>query len=188
MKSKYLIAALATLSAAPATAQVVAGPRVEAMVGFDSVRFNLDELGDLSRDGVLFGIGAGYDFGAGPVAMGVDVEASDSTTDLSADDGTNSAQLSMGRDLYAGVRLTGAVSPSFNLYGKLGYTNARVKASATLDGDTEAAAGNLDGIRGGLGGQFMLAGASYVGAEYRYSNYEADVSRHQVAAVLGFRF
>jgi outer membrane immunogenic protein len=34
----------------------------------------------------------------------------------------------------------------------------------------------------------MIGSSAYIGAEYRYSNYEADISRHQVAGTLGFRF
>ncbi len=75
-----------------------------------------------------------------------------------------------------------------NLYAKIGYTSARLKASVTVDGETVSGAENGDGVRGGFGGQFMLTPNSYIGAEYRYSNYESDFSRHQVAATFGFRF
>ncbi len=48
--------------------------------------------------------------------------------------------------------------------------------------------GELDGARAGVGFQFAVGPRSYVGAEYRYSDYEADLSRHQALASLGFRF
>ena len=47
---------------------------------------------------------------------------------------------------------------------------------------------NLDGVRVGAGLQYAIGGKSYVGGEYRYSNYEADVSRHQLALTVGTRF
>ena len=46
----------------------------------------------------------------------------------------------------------------------------------------------LDGYRVGAGAQFNLAGKAYVGGEYRFSDYEEDVSRHQVALTVGTRF
>ena len=64
---------------------------------------------------------------------------------------------------------------------KGGYTNARLKIE-------DCCADNGDGFRLGLGGQYLISGKTYVGAEYRYSNYEADLERHQVALTLGTRF
>jgi outer membrane immunogenic protein len=34
----------------------------------------------------------------------------------------------------------------------------------------------------------IISGKAYVGAEYRYSNYQAGIDRHQVALTLGTRF
>ena len=171
---KFLIAAgiASVVVATPAVAQTAAapaGPRVEALLGYDVVSFDGSDEG-----GVLFGIGAGYDFAVGSgVALGLDVEASDSTTDV--------GDLKAGRDLYAGGRVSFAVSPSANLYVKGGYTNARIK----LEG---CCSENGDGFRLGVGGQLGIGGKAYVGGEYRYSNYESDFSRHQFAATIGTRF
>lgn len=189
MKVRYLVAALAAAAAAtPAMAQT-SGGRFEGLVGYDSVEFDLDELGEDSRSGLLYGLGIGYDFAVGVgSSIGVDLEATEAETDLEANDGADNGRVSIGRDLYAGVRFTGAVSPNFNLYGKVGYTNLKAKARLTLGGVTESESGELDGVRGGIGGQFMMGTSTYLGAEYRYSNYEADVSRHQVAAMFGIRF
>jgi len=165
------IAAIAATPAAAQDTQTAAptGGRVEALVGYDIVSF----AGE-SEGGILYGIGAGYDFAIGnSAALGVDVEASDSTTDY--------FDLSTGRDLYAGVRATFAVSPTANLYVKGGYTNARLKLEG-FGGE------NGDGFRLGAGAQFSIGGKAYVGGEYRYSNYESDFSRHQFAATIGTRF
>ena len=167
------IAAIAATPAAAqdATVQTTAptGGRVEALVGYDIVSFAGEDEG-----GVLFGVGAGYDFAVGNgVALGVDVEASDSTTDVDI--------VSTGRDLYAGVRATFAVSNTANLYVKGGYSNARIKAEGL-------GSANGDGFRLGAGAQLSIGGKAYVGGEYRYSNYESDFSRHQLAAVIGTRF
>ena len=173
-------ASAALLSASPAMAQAaaaVAGPRVEAVVGYDRVK----ALGE-KDGGALFGIGAGYDFAVAPaVSLGADVEATESTQKEGDED---IAQVKAGRDLYAGGRVTFAVSPDANLYLKGGYTNARLKATDGIDTISE----NFDGFRVGAGGQLTLTGKAYVGAEYRYSNYEQGLSRNQVALTVGTRF
>jgi len=167
-------AAAALASASPAFAQAPAAPlaptgfRVEALVGYDRIGSEGDH-----DDGVLFGIGAGYDAAVSQnISLGIDAEASDSTT--------KEYGVSAGRDLYAGVRLNVAVSPRGNVYVKGGYTNARAEY-----GDVHM---DLDGFRLGVGGQYIVSGKTYVGAEYRYSNYQYDTERHQVALTLGTRF
>ena len=47
---------------------------------------------------------------------------------------------------------------------------------------------NFDGYRLGAGGQLTVSGKAYVGGEYRYSNYEDGLKRHQVALTVGTRF
>jgi outer membrane immunogenic protein len=169
----YFVATAAALAfASPAMAQGAVAPagfRVEGLVGYD--RPGTDGF---HESGVLFGLGAGYDIALGnTVSLGIDAEATDSTAKK---DG-----LSTGRDLYAGGRVNFGISPKANLYIKGGYTNGRLKASG-LSG------ANLDGFRVGAGGQMLVSGKAYVGAEYRYSNYELGVDRHQVALTLGTRF
>ncbi|WP_246167189.1 outer membrane protein [Sphingomonas piscis] len=175
MKTLLISAAVAAtvLSAAPASAQSVpTGARIEGLVGYDRVKFPGDHAG-----GIFGGVGAGYDIGFGSSAFGVDVEGTLATTDQEY----LGVNVKAGRDLYAGGRLSFALSPSTIGYVKAGYTNARVKVDG-FGGD------NLDGVRVGAGVQFLLTGSTYVGGEYRYSNYEADWSRHQLALVLGTRF
>ena len=175
------VASVAFLAATPAVAQdtaaAIAGPRVEALIGYDRIRVDGEKDG-----GALFGIGAGYDFAVGnSVSLGIDAEATESTQQEGDED---IAEVKAGRDLYAGARATFAVSPNANLYIKGGYTNARFKAS---DGEATYAE-NADGFRLGGGGQLGIGGKAYVGGEYRYSNYEAGLSRHQVALTVGTRF
>jgi outer membrane immunogenic protein len=188
-KLSVLLAAVAAGASAPAFAGDIAGPRVEAVLGWDNVRVDIDGLGHGSRSGFMYGLGLGYDFAVGGnVALGIDAEISDSTADLDVTDGTDRARLSAGRDLYVGGRVTGAVSDRFNVYAKAGYTNARIKGSVTTGGVTDSDSANGDGIRLGAGAQYMVTSNAYVGAEYRYSNYEGGLSRHQVAATIGYRF
>lgn len=176
--------------ATPASAQV-GGGRIEAVVGWDHTSLGLEDFGfndDINSDGIVFGIGAGYDFALSPTSsMGVDVEATESTSDLDLTDGTDSAEIAVGRDLYVGGRFTFAASPTANVYVKAGYTNARIRATLEEGTTITRESANADGIRAGIGAQFAVGTNAYVGGEYRYSNYEADFSRHQAVLTLGFR-
>ena len=161
--------AVAAFVATPAAAAAPTGGRVEALIGYD-----VASASGVDDGGMLFGAGAGYDFAfSSAFSLGADVEVTGSTTDIGV--------LEAGRDLYAGGRLTTAISDKTNLYFKAGYTNGRVQVDGL--GGT-----NLDGVRVGAGLQYAIGGKSYVGGEYRYSNYEAAVSRHQVALTVGTRF
>ncbi len=186
-KFSIALAAVAAAVSTPAFAEAPSGVRTEVLVGWDRVSLDLNGLGlgTYNEDGVGFALGVGYDVPTtGNVAFGVDAEISDSTTKTVYDDGIDRAVVSTGRDLYAGARITAAVNPQLNLYGKVGYTNARIKAELNGVSDGE----NGDGVRFGLGAQLGMGGNSYALVEYRYSNYEAGFSRNQVLAGLGLRF
>ena len=194
---KSLLAALIAGSAAvyvtPAAAQEAtpfSGVRVEGIVGYDTT----DADGDNS-DGVVYGAGVGYDLQVGGLVLGVEGEVSDSTVDECFNDVDligDELCVQAGRDLYVGGRIGAAVSRNVLLYGKAGYTNARV-ALDYEDGTTGTALDfeegeNLDGLRIGGGLEFALGPNSYAKTEYRYSNYEQGFDRHQVVAGFGFRF
>ena len=179
-------------TATPAAAAATNGFRVEAVAGWDHGSLDLNDFGiddELNSDGIVFGLGAGYDFAVGTGnSIGLDVEATESTGDIDIVDGTDSAEISIGRDLYVGGRFTFAAGSNANVYLKAGYTNARIRATVDDGTGVISDAANADGIRGGIGVQVGVGGNAYVGGEYRYSNYEADFSRHQAVATLGFRF
>ena len=194
---KYLLAGLmagaAAISAAPASAQEAApfsGVRVEGIVGYDTT----DVEGENS-DGIVYGAQVGYDVQAGGIVLGVEGEASDSTVDECVSDVDlvgDELCAQAGRDLYVGGRIGAAVTPNILIYGKAGYTNARVSldyedgtTATTLDFEDGE---NLDGVRVGGGVEFALGRNSYAKTEYRYSNYEQGFDRHQVVAGFGFRF
>jgi outer membrane immunogenic protein len=178
-KIVILAALSATAAATPAFAQSapVVGPRLEGFAGYD--RINYDGTKD---GGAMFGLGVGYDMPVtSALSLGVDAEADISAAKKEVLPGE---EVKPGRDLYAGGRATMAVSPTANLYVKGGYTNAKFKYDGSLGTDST----NLDGYRLGVGGQMGVGGKAYVGAEYRYSNYEQDVTRNQVVATIGTRF
>lgn len=187
MKKFVALTAVATaaLAATPALAQAPQGPRVEAIVGYDAPRIKVNDSGingTFKDEGVVYGIGAGYDFAlSNGVSLGADIEASDSTVKESNVAGTLKAE----RDLYAGGRVSFPLgADGSNVYLKGGYTNARFSAES----GSLSAKQDLDGYRLGGGAQFALAGKAYIGGEYRFSDYENDVRRHQVVATVGTRF
>ena len=128
---KYLLAGLmagaAAISATPASAQEAtpfSGVRVEGIVGYDTT-----DVEDENSSGIAYGAGVGYDFQMGGLVAGIEAEASDSTLDECVSDVDlvgDELCVQAGRDLYVGGRIGAAVSRNVLLYGKAGYTNARV--------------------------------------------------------------
>ena len=183
--SKFIFAALlASAVAAPALAQdagsgpTFTGAHVEALGGWDRVQANGGH-----DDGILYGVGAGYDIQRGGAVIGIEGEATVSTQKQTFGALTEKAS----RDLYVGGRVGTVVGGNNLLYLKAGYTNARFKAEGTATG-VNVAEGNLDGVRVGAGVEHALSNHAFVKAEYRYSNYEQGVSRNQVLAGVGLRF
>lgn len=214
---KYVLAALlAGTLATPALAQEASpftGFRVEGIVGYDSLRSGQqddgvdtnDNEGDESIDGITFGVGAGYDFDAGGVVLGVEGEFTESTGDQDRNetiDGVNyRAGVATGRDLYIGGRIGFRAAPSTLVYGKAGYTNTSIEADFEDDTDRIELDTNVDGWRLGAGVEQLFGPNMYGKLEYRYSNYnnlevgkdvdierDIDLDRHQIVAGVGFRF
>jgi outer membrane immunogenic protein len=165
------------------------GFRLELMAGYDDIRADPDGDDDTSSfHGAVYGVGAGFDMPLGAVSFGIDAEATFTTTDLKITQG----ELAAGRDLYVGGRITGHVSNSVALYGKLGYTNLAFRTDLN-DGqqvpDLEVR-GTLNGLRAAFGVVMNVdeEDGVYYGVEARYSNYEAGVSRRQAMLVIGARF
>ena len=194
MRTLITAALLSAAAATPALAQdtslpVFTGGHVEAITGVDRTRAN-----GSGKTGVAYGVAGGYDFQTANGALfGIEGEFSDASTRdcvrgvvLTTDRLCAKAK----RDLYAGGR-AGFVAGSTLIYGKVGYTNFRVGASYE-DGTTGTVndfsnSRNLDGVRVGGGLEKNLGNFS-VKAEYRYSNYEDGVSRHQGIVGAGIRF
>lgn len=193
------------------------GPRVEGLIGYDisragsSVDNDANTGDDESTEGLLYGIGAGYDVAVGSNAIvGVEGEFSDSTAKTKFENGDfegfGLGRVSTGRDLYVGARAGLVVSPKTLVYAKGGYTNARYNVLAT-DGTNELRENvDTDGWRLGAGAEMAVKNNVYAKLEYRYSKYsegevdleDADVpdsqrfgidtDRHQVVAGVGMRF
>ena len=178
---KLIVTSLIALTvAAPAIAQSApagdsfTGFRLEAHAGYDRVG-----TGGLvgHPDGITYGLGAGYDMAIGSnLIAGVEVNGDFSNTDADYFGYTLKAK----RDLDASVRIGTKVGTRALLYLKVGYANARFTAAGF--------GSNNDGVRGAVGAEYAFSNRVYVKGEYRYTNYEAGLSRNQVLAGVGMRF
>lgn len=191
---KFAIAAalLAGTIATPALAQDnnLGGFRIEGLIGYDH-----PSIADEDTDGVVYGMGVGYDFQSGNAIFGIEAEATDSSADETATGVAlpgDTLRVRASRDLYVGGRAGFGIGGNSLIYAKAGYTNARVRVDYE-DGTAGTVADftdrtNLDGVRAGVGAQIGLGSNAYIRTEYRYSNYQDGVDRHQVVGGLGFRF
>ena len=215
---KFVVATLlaGTAVATPALAQDVGptftGPRVEAILGYDHVGAGSDVdnnngRDDQSIDGLLYGVGAGYDINLGSAVVGVEGEYTDSTAKSDRYDLTDQfgfGRVSQGRDLYIGARAGILASPNTLVYVKGGYTNTTLNVLAGDTDETTDTAFKLDGWRIGGGVERAINQNTFAKLEYRYSKYDSahidymdgatssefdiDTDRHQVVASVGWRF
>jgi outer membrane immunogenic protein len=173
--------------AGPSADKAATGFRLEAIAGYEDASFDSVRNGD----GILYGLGAGYDVAAGRFRFGLEAEASDSTSRTCTTAAGNPFCSTAGRDLYAGVRAGGMISDNVLLYGKAGYTNFRQTSRFTPPGGTELRLHpESDGLRLGAGTEIAVGARTFIKAEYRFSNYEASKSfdKHQGVIGFGLRF
>ncbi len=186
---KVLIALAATTAAfAVATPAAAEGFRAEIHTGLDVVAADDD-----SETGIMYGIGLGYDFAITPkMELGVDLSADLASTEgceTSAIVANDRACFDAKRDLAAALRLGYKVSEQGTIYALAGYTNARFRAAYTTPaGVTTRDSANFDGFRLGAGYQHDFGEKLYGKVEYRYSNYEGNIERHQALLGLGVKF
>ncbi len=101
------------LSAAPASANDFAGPRIEATAGADDVTAGADTTD------ITYGAGIGYDLRIGKVVAGVEASV-DNVFDR--------------RDLGVGARLGVVLNDNVLVYGKAAYANWRQVAGVDTEG------------------------------------------------------
>lgn len=199
--SLYALAVTATLAAAlPETALARGEARVEAQVGWDQLGQGTNApknpLGDTKANGVTYGGNIGYDVPVAPrVSLGVDAAVSGTTSGMDNYGGTT--VFKVGRDIYAGARVTLHATPNLRVYAKVGYANARFTSNQGAHPDASHGGHtvfdsdyvrNNDGVRAGVGLQYTLIGPVYALAEYRYTHYSEQISRNQVVTGVGLRF
>jgi outer membrane immunogenic protein len=183
----YVIALASVAAVAVATPAAAEGFRAELHAGWD----HADVFGD-GDSGILYGVGLGYDFKVGErVFLGVEANLDDSTQkECESNVLVTNDRLCVkaGRDISAAVRVGTDVSEAGKIYALAGYTNARFKVRYTDASGTDSEGDNLDGFRLGAGYQHAIGSNTYAKLEYRYSNYEAGVERHQALVGFGVNF
>lgn len=215
--SVVLASGIALAIAVPAYAQdtTFTGPRVEAILGYDisnagsDADNDINDQDDQSIDGLLYGVGIGYDVDVGGFVLGVEGEYTDSTAETEYSDGADFegfglGSVDTGRDLYVGARAGYRIRPDALLYVKGGYTNARYNVLSTNGVDELDENIDADGFRLGAGAEYAMTERSFAKLEYRYSKYseaeldfpdtpdsdryDIDTDRHQIVASVGMRF
>ncbi|WP_066800133.1 outer membrane protein [Sphingomonas soli] len=192
----FLLASVSALSfAQQAAAQDFTGPRVEVNAGYDSS--NADDgvpATPNKLDGVRVGGAIGYDVALGErFRVGVEADAGFLVSgDNRYTSGAGAYRITTGRDLGLSLRAGAKVGDKTFLYAKGGWTNSQYRARATIVGTTGTTKtdvrSNEDGWRIGAGVEHMLTDKIYAKAEYRYTDYGNDVSRHQALVGVGYRF
>lgn len=209
---KLLLTGLAGLAfSTQAAAQDFGGLRVEGRVGYQSVNLEADfedddeELGgDASEGGFAYGAEIGFDIQASPAFLvgayaGLALSEVERCTEVFGED---EGCLEAGRTITAGIRAGLPVGASTLVYGKLGYSNTRVRVRYD---DFEDILGDFElseeggGWHAGAGFELGFGGNLYGKAEYVFTNSSGsfseagaagslDADRHEFVAGLGIRF
>jgi outer membrane immunogenic protein len=171
------------------------GARIEVNTGYESTHAD-DGIASTPNklDGIRVGGAFGYDMAMGE-KFTIGVEAGGGYTvsgDASGQVGTTTYRLKGGYDLDAALRVGFRASPTTLIYAKGGYARSQFKLRTSIGGTTGNTVTNVsdheDGWRVGAGVEQSLGDRFYAKAEYRYTDYGHDVSRHQGLIGLGYRF
>lgn len=217
MRFRLLVsAALAVGSvASPVFAEGFTGARIEAHAGYDHVSAKLkyedtafpddNVTAKESTNGILYGIGVGYDFPVGDSwILGVEANFDMADNDRCEEVfGNDAACFKVKRDLSVGARIGTALGKSTLFYVGGAYVNGKAKVSYTDDLDPTndfAISDTRSGWRLSTGVEVALASKAYAKAEYRYTHYSRykasagtesvslGFDRHQLLAGVGMRF
>lgn len=192
----FLLAGVSALSfAQQASAQEFTGPRAEVTAGYDSTNADDGVAATPDKlDGVRVGGAIGYDIALGDtVRVGVEADAGFlASGDNRYAAGAGNYRITTGRDLGLSLRAGAKVGEKTFLYAKGGWANSQYRFRATVVGTTGTTTtdvrSNEDGWRLGAGVEHMLTDKIYAKAEYRYTDYGDQVSRHQALVGVGYRF
>lgn len=97
------------------------------------------------------------------------------------------------RELGAGIRAGYLVQPNILVYGIGGYVSDKQRAAFTGPNNSGTAGAfynrvNSSGYQLGAGAEYSFTDNVYVGAGYRYSNYNDNTARQRVYLSAGVRF
>ncbi len=77
---------------------------------------------------------------------------------------------------------------SFELFGRLGYADTRLRASANVAGFSASGSSSGSSVSYGLGANFNIAPRAYVGVDYMSYYKKDDVKINGVTVSVGYRF
>ena len=187
-----ITAAAVLVTATPAEAQTFTGPRVEATIGWDQLRYDLGTAAGSTREkgtDLGYGVTVGYDREVQPnLVIGVEGGALFSDGDYARNSLMIGNITHVRRDLSVAARIGTRVGASTLLYGKVGYSNLQLATDALSAAGTTYARRNYDGVLLGAGAEVGLTANTYLKSEYRYTNYEDGVSRQNILTGIGIRF
>jgi outer membrane immunogenic protein len=190
-----LLLTAAMFAGTPALAQEATdftGPRAEASIGLDQLRFDLASLGAGGRakqSDLGYGIALGYDAAITPgLIAGIEGGVNFSDVRYTSGDATDGSELRKRRELTLAGRIGTPITPNALLYGKLGYANLQLREDQTVAGVTSSAKDNLDGVLVGAGVEVKLTPSAYWKSEYRYTDYASGVTSNKVTTGVGIRF
>ena len=190
-----LLLTAAMFAGTPALAQEAtdfAGPRAEASIGLDQLRFDLATLGGdgkAKQSDLGYGIAIGYDAAITPTLIaGIEGGVNLSDVRYATGDATDGNELRRRRELTLAGRIGTPITPNALLYGKLGYANLQLRADQTVAGVTTSATEDLDGVLLGAGVEVKLTPSAYWKSEYRYTDYAQGVTSNKVTTGVGIRF
>lgn len=200
---KLILAALATaLLPASALAQdagALGGAFVGGQIGWGKRSVDLDfglpgvEDFDKSRDGIDYGIFAGYDYGVGSNLI-VGVEAGIGFGGKTLRDtpvAGLTAEIDPKWNYDVSARAGVLATPNLLIYGRLGYGAERTRVStvSTIPGvSSESEKGWSDGLLYGGGLEYGLNESASIRTEYRHRDMDGGYAADQVLAGLAFRF
>jgi outer membrane immunogenic protein len=190
-----LLLTAAMFAGTPALAQEATdftGPRAEASIGLDQLRFDLASLGadgKAKQSDLGYGIALGYDAAITPgLIAGIEGGVNLSDVRYTSGDATDGSELRKRRELTLAGRIGTPITPNALLYGKVGYANLQLREDQTIAGVTSSARDNLDGVLVGAGVEVKLTPSAYWKSEYRYTDYASGVTSNKVTTGVGIRF
>ena len=211
MKTLIFAGAVALGFSSQAAAQDFGGVRVEARGGYQTVNLEAnfedddeDFGGGESEGGATYGAEIGVDIHASPAFVvggyaGYSISEVERCTEVFGED---EGCLEAGRTITLGVRAGVPVGPASLLYGKVGYSNTRLRVryedfEDIIDDFEFSDSGG--GWHAGAGVELGFGGSLYGKAEYVFTKSEGnfseaggtaslDANRHEFLAGLGIRF
>lgn len=151
-------------------AHLGAGATVHSMSA-PSAPFSLDGTG---ANGIFGGLHAGYDLRAGRFVTGVQGEVGRSEQTFEIRLPSSGASSETKRIWDASISLRGGILPSEHtmLYGRVGYTRSRFKATVDTSGGSASAQEDFNGFHAGAGMETRIAPNASLRLEYRLTHYE----------------